>query len=211
MNQAQDKEAIRELVDRWAIFSDAGDWERFSECWHEDGFMCATWFQAPAREFVLARRRGWEKGVSIIHFHGGFTCDVEGERAVAQTKMTISQRAEVHGVPVDVVCTGRFYDFFEKRAGRWGMVRRQPIYEKDRMDPVAPGARLVLDEGLLASFPEGYRHLAYLQSQIGYEVARKGLPGLKGPEVEKLYAEGAAWLKGAPSPGRPEVGEAPGR
>ncbi|MEX2367732.1 MAG: hypothetical protein WD601_14110, partial [Pseudohongiellaceae bacterium] len=103
------------------------------------------------------------------------------------------------------VCTGRFYDFFEKRGGRWGMVRRQPIYEKDRLDAVAPGASLELDPALLASFPEGYRHLAYLQSQIGYNVAKSGLPGLKGPEVEKLYKEGKAWLGGAQTPGRPDL------
>jgi len=207
MNQQviDDKREIRELVDNWAIFSDAGEWERFAECWHDDGFMCATWFQAPCYEFVRARREGWEKGVSIIHFHGGFTCDVVDNRAVAQTKMTINQRAPVHDVMVDVVCTGRFYDFFEKREGRWGMVRRQPIYEKDRLDIVSPNDSLALDPTLLDTFPEGYRHLAYLQSSIGYAVAKSGLPGLKGPEVEKLYAEGIAWLNGALSPGRPEI------
>ena len=129
----------------------------------------------------------------------------ERPRAVSQTKMTISQRAQVDGVLVDVVCTGRFYDFFEKRAGRWGMVRRQPIYEKDRMDAVDPQASLKLDASLLQLFPEGYRHLAYLQMKIGYKVAKGGLPGLKGPEVEKLYADGAAWLAGAATPGRPEL------
>jgi hypothetical protein len=109
--------------------------------------------------------------------------------------MTISQRALVHDVWVDVVCTGRFYDFLEKRDGRWGMVLRQPIYEKDRMDPVSPNARLVLDTDLLLSFPEGYRHLAYLQSQIGYKI-KKDMPGLKGPEVQALYDKGANWLAG---------------
>ena len=54
--------------------------------------------------------------------------------------MTIHQRAPVDGFRVDVVCFGRFYDFFEKRDGRWGIVRRQPIYEKDRLDPVDPSA-----------------------------------------------------------------------
>ncbi|MDT8397685.1 MAG: nuclear transport factor 2 family protein [Pseudomonadales bacterium] len=201
--EAQDKVIIREIVDNWAIFSDSGDWEGFARCWHDDGFMCATWFQAPCQEFIAARRKGFDNGVSIIHFHGGFNCEVAGIRAVSQTKMTISQRALVHDVLVDVVCTGRFYDFFENRRGHWGMVRRQPIYEKDRLDVVMPNARLELDPELLNSFPEGYRHLAYLQSQIGYEVKKSGLPGLKGPEVEKLYAEGRAWLQGAPSPGRP--------
>ena len=145
-------------------------------------------FRLPHRTLSERDVEGFEKGVSIIHFHGGFTCDVAGNRAVAQTKMTINQRAPVHDVLVDVVCTGRFYDFFEKREGRWGMVRRQPIYEKDRLDVVDPNASLALDPDILASFPEGYCHLAYLQSQIGYAVAKAGLPGLKGPEIEKLYA-----------------------
>jgi hypothetical protein len=52
-------------------------------------------------------------------------------------------------------------------------VLRQPIYEKDRLDPVDPAAELKLDQGLLAQFPEGYRHLAYLQVRIGYAVKRE--------------------------------------
>lgn len=202
---ADDKRLIQELVDNWAIFSDSGNWDGFARCWHDDGFMCATWFQAPCADFMAARRKGFDAGVSIIHFHGGFTCEVAGDRAVSQTKMTISQRAEVEGVLVDVTCTGRFYDFHEKRSGRWGMVRRQPIYEKDRMDVVEPGAVLRLDPTLLQQFPAGYRHLAYLQTRIGYKVAKGGLPGLKGPEIEQLYRDGAAWLQGAASPGRPQL------
>ena len=116
----------------------------------------------------------------ILHFLGGSSIDVAGKRAIAQTKMTISQRAPVDGVICDVVCTGRFYDFFEKRDGRWGLVLRQPIYEKDRLDPVDPAAKLALDQDLLARFPEGYRHLAYLQTKIGYQV-KTDMPGSKGP------------------------------
>jgi hypothetical protein len=202
-DRVADERAIQAIVDQWVIYSDAGDWERFEKLWHEDGWMSATWFQAPAAEFCRRRREGWEKGVSIIHFLGAHTSDIEGNRAIAQTKMTISQRAPVHDVVCDVLCTGRFYDFFEKRNGRWGMVRRQPIYEKDRIDPVDPTAKLELDAALLARFPEGYRHLGYLQTQVGYKVKESGMPGLKGPEVEKLYAEGKAWLAGSATPGSP--------
>ena len=122
-----DKLAIRELIENWALWRDAGDWERFRTVWHDDGKMYATWFQGSADEFIAASRRGFESGVSILHFLGGQTVEVSGHRAVSQTKMTISQRADVHGVPCDVVCTGRFFDFVEKRNGRWGMVRRRPI------------------------------------------------------------------------------------
>jgi hypothetical protein len=200
MQEWQERLAIRALVENWAVWRDAGDWERFATCWHEDGVMMATWCQAPWREFIAASRAGWEKGVSILHFLGGHSADIAGDRAISQTKMTISQRASVHGVVVDAVCTGRFYDFLEKRDGRWGVVLRQPIYEKDRMDPVDPAARLELDAALLARFPTGYRHLAYLQSQIGYAV-KTDMPGLQGPEVEALYARGAQWLAGGPHGG----------
>jgi hypothetical protein len=191
-----DRMLVRELVENWVLYRDAGDWERFRSVWHDDGRMMATWCQADANGFVEASRQGWAKGVSILHFLGGSSIEVVGDRALAQTKMTISQRATVDGAIVDVVCTGRFYDFIERRQDRWGFVLRQPIYEKDRMDPVDPAARLSLDADLLAQFPQGYRHLAYLQTRIGYEV-KKDMPGLKGPEVEALYARGKAWLAGA--------------
>jgi hypothetical protein len=192
----QERLLVRELVENWALYRDAGDWERFRSLWHADGRMMATWCQADAEGFIKASQQGWAKGVSILHFLGGSTIDITAERAIAQTKMTISQRGSVEGVLVDVVCTGRFYDFIERRQGRWGLVLRQPIYEKDRMDPVDPAVKLSLDPQLLAGFPEGYRHLAYLQTRIGYEVKRD-MPGLKGPEVEALYARGRSWLAGA--------------
>lgn len=201
MDQALlDRLAIRDLVENWAVWRDAGDWERFATVWHDEGWMSATWFQGPARDFMRVSQEGFAKGVRILHFLGGISIDLAGERAIAQTKMTISQRALVHDVLCDVVCTGRFYDFLEKRQdqsgmGKWGIVRRQPIYEKDRIDPVDPAAALRLDQQVLATLPEGYRHLAYMQELIGYKVKRD-MPGLIGPEVEKLYGEGRDWLAG---------------
>jgi hypothetical protein len=200
----KDKLEIIEVVQNWALWRDAGDWERFRTVWHDDGWMTATWFQGPAAKFIEVSKAGFDKGVSILHFLGGSSVDVRGRRAVAQTKMTISQRGNLDGEVVDVVCTGRFYDFFEKRllegapSERWGIVRRQPIYEKDRMDPLDPSVRIKLDPDLLGSIPEGYRHLGYLQSKLGFKVKRD-LPQLKGAEVEKLYRQGQAWLDGAGS------------
>ncbi|MEA2728361.1 MAG: hypothetical protein QOF70_2836, partial [Acetobacteraceae bacterium] len=49
----------------------------------------------------------------------------------------------------------------------------------------------------LEQFPAGYRHLAYLQTRIGYTVKRD-MPGLTGMEVEALYRRGAQWLAGGP-------------
>lgn len=193
-----DRLAIRELVENWAVWRDAGEWERFRSVWHDDGIMIATWFQGTADEFIAVSKSGFERGVRILHFLGGSSIDVVGDRAIAQTKMTISQRADVEDVLCDVVCTGRFYDFLERRDGRWGLVLRQPIYEKDHIDPVDPRQVPQLDRKLLQSFPEGYRHLAYLQTGIGYRV-KTDMPGLIGDAVQSLYARGRKWLAGGPT------------
>jgi len=197
-----DRLLIRETVENWVVWRDAGDWDRFATVWHPEGWMTATWFQGPAARFIEVSREGFDRGVHILHALGGFSCEVAGTRAVSQVKMSIMQRALVDAVVVDVVCVGRFYDFFEKHDGRWVIVRRQPIYEKDRLDPVDPSATVTLDKALLATFPEGYRHLGYVQARNGFDV-KQGLPGLKGPAVEKLYAEGRGWLAGSEHPGEP--------
>jgi hypothetical protein len=191
-----DKLAIREVVENWVLYRDAGDWERFATVWHEDGWMNATWFQGSAKDFIEASRKLFNEGGNILHTLGGWTCDISGLRAISQVKMTIHQRAPLDGIVVDVMCNGRFYDFFEKREGRWAIVKRQPIYEKDRLTPVDPTAMVTLGPKLLARFPEGYRHLAYLQIKNGFKV-KEDMPGLRGPAVEKLYAEGKAWLAGS--------------
>ena len=200
-DETTDRLAIRQLLEDWVVWRDAGDWERFRDVWFEDSQMMATWFQGAAEDFIRVSREGWERGVSILHFLGGSSIDLAGDRAIAQTKMTISQRGIVQGVACDIVCTGRFYDFIERRRGqrgaRWGIVLRQPIYEKDRMDPVDPAARISLDVERLQTYPVGYRHLAYLQSSIGYQV-KPDMPGLVGAETEALYARGQRWLAGGP-------------
>jgi hypothetical protein len=190
-----DRLAIRDLIENWVVWRDARLWDRFRTVWHNDGQMWATWFQGSYEDFIKVSQQGYERGARIMHMLGGMSIDIKGKRAIAQTKVTIQQRAEVEGVLCDVACSGRFYDFLEKRRGRWGLVLRRLAYEKDRLDPLEPAAAPRLDRALLAQFPEGYRHLAYLQSRIGYQVKRD-MPGLDGPELEALYAKGAAWLKG---------------
>jgi hypothetical protein len=179
---SDDRLLIRDLVENWVVWRDAGDWDRFATVWHDDGVMMATWFQGPAADFIRVSREGFERGVRILHFLGATSIDLAGDRAIAQTKMTITQRTVVEGVECDVVCTGRFYDFLERRTGRW-----------DRLIPVSGGAGPALDRALLERFPAGYRHLAYIQTRIGYEV-KPDMPGLVGPDVDELYRRGADWL-----------------
>ncbi len=203
---AADRATIRDMVESWAVWRDSGQWDKLLTLWHDDAVMSATWQQSSGADFVAASRAAWARGVDVEHFLGGMTIDLAENRAVAQTKMTIGQRASVHDVVVDVTCEGRFYDFFERRNERWGIVLRQPIYERDRMDSVTPGAALTLDPAILERFPVGYRHLAYLQTVAGMTV-KTDMPGRMGAEVDALYRRGRAWLDGvAGHPADPAYG-----
>ena len=195
MPDIADRLAIRDIIEHWALWRDARQWDRFRTLWHPEGQMSATWFQGSYEQFIAVSQAGYEKGVRVHHMLGGTAIEIVGERAVAQTKLSIAQRATVDGVLCDVTCWARAYDMLERRDGRWGLVWRRHIYEKDRLDPVDPSAGLKLDPALLARFPEGYRHLGYVQSRAGYDV-KTDLPGADGPALDALYAEGAAWLGG---------------
>jgi SnoaL-like domain len=190
-----DKLAIRELIENWVIFRDGLMWDRFRTVWHKDGQMWATWFQGSAEEFIEVSKRGYASGVRVFHGLHGTTIDVKGKRAIAMTKMTITQRGKIDGEACDVICAGRFYDFLEKRKGKWGIVLRRPIYEMDRLVPLDSSAKIKLDKKILERFPVGYHHLAYLQVKGGFNV-KPDLPGTDGPAVEALYAKGADWLNG---------------
>ena len=50
--EIQDRREIRELIENWVLWRDAGLWERFRTVWHDDGRMMATWTQGTADEFI---------------------------------------------------------------------------------------------------------------------------------------------------------------
>ena len=193
---SQDELQIRNLVESWAIWRDSGDWDRLRTTWHEGGTMHTTWFSGTGDAFVTGSQAAFNRGIEVLHTLSGTSVDVQGNRAIAQTKMAINQRSDIDGAVCDCVCMGRFYDFLEKRDGKWGISMRQPIYEMDRLDPVNTNVQLNLDQQKLASLPAGYRHLAYLQLKMGLDV-KLNLPQTRGPAVEELYAQGAKWLQDA--------------
>lgn len=198
-NELADRFAIRELIEAWAIWRDSGQWERLATTFHSEGVMVATWKTAAAAEFIAGAKAAWERGVSALHVLSGSQIDIEGDRAIAQTRMAIHQRASLEGVRIDVTCRGRFYDFLQRREGRWGIVIRQLIYEQDRLDTVDGEPLPALDRERLQRYPQGYQHLAYVQSLMGFDV-RTDLPGTTGSDVETLYARAAAWLSTGASP-----------
>jgi hypothetical protein len=185
---------IAELVQSWALYRDAGDWDKLKDTVHADGIMTATWFQGSFEAFISAMQDAWRKGSSSQHFQGGTVVEVLGTKAIAQTRMAILVRGKLEDVTVDVNCLGIFYDRVEKRDGQWRIAKRNVIYDKDTLTPVHAGDVIQLSSERLLRFPEGYRHLAYLQSFNGGNVNPE-LPTARSEASVKLKLETQQWLR----------------
>jgi len=194
MPDLQDQLAIAALAQRWALARDTGDWKNLRATAHPGATMTTTWFDGGFEDFIEACQASWRKGSRSQHFLGGTVAEINGARALAQTRMSINVRSQLEGVEVDAVCTGRCCDRVERRDGTWRIAKRSVIYEKDRIDPVDPGAVISLDRALLERFPEGYRHLAYLQTRNGAQV-NPNLPTARGEALENFLREAQAWLR----------------
>ena len=112
------------------------------------------------------------------------------------SSLTPAQRADLDGTVCDVTCFARHLDRWEKRDGLWGLLLRETIFDRDRIDTVVPGQAVKLDMALLNSFPEQYRHLGYLQTKLGFNISTD-IPRLRSPAGDALLAEGRRWLEAA--------------
>ena len=90
----------------------------------------------------------------------------------------------------------------EKRGERWGLAHRCVVHVKDRIDAVESQAALPIDTALLARQPAHYRHLAYIHAIAG-RVVKTDMPGLEGPEADRLERQSRSWLDGSGAPAMP--------
>jgi hypothetical protein len=186
---------IRSVIEAWAIWRDSGAWEELRSTWAANGRMNTTWFRGSASDFIQAAREAFMAGTLAHHFLGGSVVYVAGRRATAQTRVTISQRLMLTGTEVDVTCVAVFFDFFAQHEQGWQLVLREPVYEKDRLDSVVPGEVPALDHEVLASLPQGCRHLLYCQMASGLRVRADVLTaGSEG--LARLHLDAQDWLAG---------------
>ena len=196
-NNEVDRLAITQLLQDWALWRDTGRWDALRACYTPDARMRTTWYDGPAAGFVDASERGFGKGPQVFHAVGSSTVRLHHHRAIAETRLTIFLRDRLNGVALDVTCHGRVVDRLRYHEGGWRIESRLPIYDKDLVAPVEPGAALSFDKGLLARLPAAYRHLAYLQLQGGARIVDT-IPAPNSPEQQAMYCEAESWLAGAP-------------
>lgn len=189
---------ITQLIQSWGLFRDQGRWAQLTATFVPRGTISVTWFAGNIEEFVAASQKQF-KPVSprTKHLIGVPVVRVCGERAIAETNIQILGRFERSGVAVDVTSYARFADRLLRTKEGWRIARRDAIYEKDRMDPVVPGAAFdrFMAETDFAAFPEPYRYLGYRLIVSGRPL-HSAIVCDGSPEAGRLLADADLWLAG---------------
>ncbi|MDO8877852.1 MAG: nuclear transport factor 2 family protein [Pseudolabrys sp.] len=163
-----------DLIQAWALYRDQGRWDELLETFHPDGSIAVTWFKGPFAEFVEASKRAAVNAKSLSkHQIGWPLVSLKGDRAIAETSISILGRQTLSGILVDNVSYGRFLDRLQKRNGQWRIAERVAIYEKDRLDPVVPSEAFerFMTETDFSNYPEAYRFLAHRLVSGGRKLA----------------------------------------
>lgn len=184
---------------------DQARWADLRSLFTADATLHVSWYAGPVDGFIDASRRmSADHGAQTQHRLGCPRIRVCGDKALAETDVTILIRSRVAWIDVDVTSYARFFDRLERNTdGRWQVAARTAIYEKDRIDPVGPSLLFWLIQSVAryGRYPAPLKHLAY-----GLE--RKGLPLVDGlvmsgsDEEAQLKAAAQAWAGG----GTPESG-----
>ncbi len=192
-----DKYACAELIQAWGFYRDQGKWPELLATFVPEGQISISWFSGSFRDFVDRCQRSFDAGQRSKHHIFPSMVRVAGERATAETNIVILVRQKIGGVPVDMTSYARFLDRLERRGGRWAILERTAIYERDRLDPVEPSEAFdqLFKASDLSIYPEPYRYMAARLTAAGRALApvvyRDG-----GPETTELYARYDAWLEG---------------
>lgn len=185
-----------DLIQAWALYRDQGRWDELLETFHPDGMIAVTWFKGPFAEFVEASKRAAATSKSLSkHQIGWPLVTIEDDRAISETSIAILGRATLAGVLVDNISYGRFLDRLERRQGRWRIIERVAIYEKDRLDPVMPSEAFdrFMAETDFSIYPEAYRFLAHRLVSGGRNLASPIVVNAS-PDADALYKRCRQWL-----------------
>ena len=189
-----DQQACADVIQAWSFARDQGRWSDLLATFAPEGEIAVSWFRGPFEKFVERCRQSFAAGVRSKHLVWPPLVRVNGDRAVAETSIAILVRQSIDGVPVDLTSQGRFLDRLERRQ-RWMIVERAAIYERDRLDPVAPSAAFdaLMQNADVQKFPAAYRYMAFRVLAAGRSLAEPVYAD-GAPETDALYARYAAWL-----------------
>jgi hypothetical protein len=197
----QDERDIERLLLRWAYARDYDEWDALAACFHDGATIHIAWISGSARDYIARSRAQASRrapGATSKHIVTGPLIEVAGDRAFTICHATLHVRRAVGGVEADIESWMRFFDLIERRDGRWAIVKRTGVYEKDRLSSVDPaGFPAGFWDGIdLSQFPSSKRFLNFAQVKNG-DTPGVDFVSVHSPEEAALHAEGRRWISDA--------------
>lgn len=190
-----DRVAIQQVILRVFIARDMHRWNELASSFTRDSKVEMAWFTGTGAEFANASAKlASSGGLSSFHEAGPASVAVRGDRALANSGMTLHLSANVGGADVGLVGYIRMLQRFERVDGKWLVAGQRSVYVHDSIIPMNPSRIPQIDQATLDKLRPSYRYLSYLLNQKG-QATRDDLPGMDRPETfSKLADADDAWL-----------------
>lgn len=133
-----DKQAIREALYAYCRAVDRLDAALGHAVFHEDSFADygQDVYQGPGRGAIDKIIRDHDNLVSHSHQIANVLIVLDGDRAGSEAYMTGTMRMQREGKEFQIFVRARYLDAWEKRGGRWAIVRRELAYDHDEVREV---------------------------------------------------------------------------
>lgn len=164
-------EEVAQLVLRERQGRDRGWWVEIEQAFWPDSRVTISWYVGDGPGFVARSRAMSERGIVSVHRMSPPVVRVAGDRAWAEASATIEARTTIDGVLADLVSAARLNYRVERRAGRWGILALDVVYERDALTAVVPGSMVAVPAADLAAFRLSCALLAWCLSRQGVTIA----------------------------------------
>lgn len=144
-----DKQAIAEVIYRYARAIDRCDIELLRDCFHPDSTHDHGEFEGSSLAFCDWAMELLTHLTATQHHIGNILIELHGERAFSEAYWIayhrIPAQAAASGLVVsgghetDLIIGGRYIDRFERRAGAWKIARRVGIHDFQRYQQANDG------------------------------------------------------------------------
>ncbi|HKT72281.1 MAG TPA: nuclear transport factor 2 family protein [Steroidobacteraceae bacterium] len=121
-----DKQAITELIYTYCRAIDRRDVPLGHSIWHDDGYAdYGEQFYQGSGQGVIDRICGCHPYlVNPSHQVGNILIELDGDKAGSEAYVMVSVQMERDGKILQMDTCARYLDVWERRQGRWGLVRR---------------------------------------------------------------------------------------
>ncbi len=150
-----DKALIEDLVLNYCRAADRRDFVRMRELYHDDAIDDhGEMFCGPVDDYIAWLPAVMAQFEATVHSISNSLILVDGDRAEGEHHAVAYHRTHPPAAQ-EVVIGGRYLDRYERRAGRWGFVRRALALDWCNVRPVNPDDYRQFAAGAALGRPDG--------------------------------------------------------